>query len=184
MSTVTNIRGTSETSFQIGISGPTIYTGTALPNVTPPTPISGLLNVGDLYLHMGGSQWTYNGTSWVALGGADGSPYDIRMAFTDLLTSNQIIDTIPFPRQVVFPADMIGSIGVIGVNPTATLDIAVFDDATQIGTISISPSGVFTFATTGGVEQTIAAGSIVTFVAPSVPDATANMCSITIVGTA
>lgn len=110
-------------------------------------------------------------------------PYDIRVGFNSVPTTDQIIDTIPVVRDWTLPANMSGSVGYIGVNPTATFVLSLKDDGTTIGTISISTSGVFTFATTSGTEKVVTAGSMLTLVAPTVVDATANRASITLKGT-
>lgn len=112
-----------------------------------------------------------------------GSPYDIRFGFSSIPITNEVLDTIPLPREVILPANMSGSVGIIGTNPTATFVIDVKDDGTIIGSVSISTSGVFTFTTTSGTAKTIAAGSILTFVAPTTVDTTANLCSIVLMGT-
>lgn len=109
-------------------------------------------------------------------------PYDIRLGFNSVPTTDQIIDTIPIVRDWTLPANMSGSVGYIDVDPTATFVLDLKDDGTTIGTISISTLGVFTFATTSGTEKVIAAGSLLTFVAPTVVDATANRASITLKG--
>jgi len=110
------------------------------------------------------------------------SPYDIRVGFSITPTSGQVLDTLMMPRNLQLPANLTGSLGFIASNPTAAFDITMLDDGVAIGTISISTSGVFTFATTSGTAKTVAAGSIITFTAPVAVDATAANCSITILG--
>lgn len=75
-------------------------------------------------------------------------------------------------RDITVPADFAAAAGHVGTNPTAQFDIDVTDDGVSIGTISIDTSGVFTFETDGNTEQSIAAGSVVRFVAPLATDAT------------
>jgi len=60
----TNLGGTSELSFQIGLSGPTVYQGQADPTVTPPT-LSPQL--GDIYIRhtATGGFYAFDGGSWV-----------------------------------------------------------------------------------------------------------------------
>lgn len=110
------------------------------------------------------------------------APYDIRVGFNATPTSAQVLDTIPIPRTLELPANLVGSIGFIANNPTATFDISVLDDGVAIGTISISTSGIFSFTTTSGTAKTVAAGSILTFTAPVAVDATAANCSVTLLG--
>lgn len=65
MTIMTNTRGTTEGHFRLGLTGPTIYTGTDDPNNTAPTPID-TFRVGDLYLRQGGdgAAWMFDGTAW------------------------------------------------------------------------------------------------------------------------
>lgn len=109
--------------------------------------------------------------------------YDIRSGFTSTPTSSEVLDTIMVGRALTIPANMSGSIGTIGTNPTGSFAIDVKDDGTTIGTITISTGGTFTFATTSGAEKSVAAGSVLTFVAPSSTDATAANAVWTILGT-
>lgn len=121
----------------------------------------------------------------LALGGGGGtSYYDIGGGSDTTPTSDEVLDIINVPRTVTFPADFSGSLGTIEVNPTATFAIDVKDDAVSIGTISISTGGVFTFTTVSGTEKIVAAGSKVTFVAPTTVDATAAGISYTLAGLA
>lgn len=114
--------------------------------------------------------------------GAGSSSYHIRLGFKTVPTSSQVLDVIPLPEEVTFPGDFVDSVGVIGVNPTATFTIDVQDDGVSIGSISISTSGVIAFSTTSGTDKVVAAGSILTFVAPATVDATANNLSVTLMG--
>jgi hypothetical protein len=59
----------------------------------------------------------------------------------------------------------------------------VTDDGISIGTIGIADTGAFTFTTGGGTAKPIGAGSVIRFVAPSTPDATAASFAATLVGT-
>lgn len=129
----------------------------------------------------------FDGTTWNVLttgGGGGNDYYDIRAGFTATPTGDQVLDTIMVGRTITLPADLSGSLGQIGTNPTASFVIVVKDDGTQIATITIGTGGSFTFATTGGTEKTVSAGSVLTFVAPSVADATAADATWTILSTA
>jgi hypothetical protein len=118
----------------------------------------------------------------IGIGGGGGGGYDIRGGFSSIPTSSQILDTIPIVRDLDFAAAFAGSIGQIAINPTATFVIDVLDDGTVIGTISISTTGVFTFATTSGTAKVVLAGSILEFRAPATADATANRATWTLKG--
>tara|TARA_R110000851_G_scaffold91950_1_gene200680 strand:- start:1018 stop:1830 length:813 start_codon:yes stop_codon:yes gene_type:complete len=107
---------------------------------------------------------------------------DIRFGFDSTPTSDQILDRIVIVRDIVIPANAAGSAGIIDTNPTSSFVITLNDDGSPIGTVTISTGGAYTFATTGGVEITIAAGSILTIDAPNSVDATAAGAAVTILG--
>jgi len=122
----------------------------------------------------------YSGSAWVEPKRA----YDMRIGFNATPTSSKVLDTIVVPREVMLPANMAGSVGVIRTNPTSSFSIDVQDDAVSIGTITIATNGNYTFTTTSGTAKTIDAGSVLTFIAPGTVDATAAGASITIAGRA
>lgn len=80
-------------------------------------------------------------------------------------------------------ANFSGSNGYIATNPTGSFVISVKDDGAEIGTITISTGGAFTFATSSGTAKTVAAGSRLEFVAPASADATAADIAATLEGT-
>lgn len=129
-------------------------------------------------------QW--DGTSWSVFAGAGGgsNAYDLRLGFSATPASNQVLDTILIGRDLTLPANLAGSLGSIGTNPTASFVISVQDDAVEIATITIGTDGSFTFATTGGTAKLVATGSVLTFVAPATVDATAANAVMTILGSA
>ncbi len=85
---------------------------------------------------------------------------DCEFAFYGMPEASQVMGRILIGRDTVFPANLAGSRGLVGVNPLVTHTLQLWDDATQFGTISISPSGTFTFTTTGGTARTVTAGSV------------------------
>lgn len=129
-------------------------------------------------------QWT--GAVWeaFAIGGGGATPYDIRLGFGATPTASQVVEAILIVRDVTFAGDFAGSLGSIGTPPVASLALSVEDDGVEIGTITIGTDGVFTFATTGGGAQTVAASSLLTLVAPAVPDASAGNAIMTLLGSA
>jgi len=118
---------------------------------------------------------------WVVVS-ASGGAYDFGIAFGGTPTSSEVMGRLSLPRETTCPADFTGSAGHVGANPTAAFAIDVQDDGISIGTISIATDGSFTFATTGGLELVIAAGSLITFVAPSSVDATIVDINATMIG--
>jgi FtsH-binding integral membrane protein len=92
------------------------------------------------------------------------------------------------PVAFTIPANFVNSRGAAGTAPTATYTITVSRQVnsagafTTIGTISISTGSVVTFATSGGVDITIAAGDVLKFTGQVALDATLANAVITIVG--
>ena len=106
----------------------------------------------------------YNGTGWVGA-----VPYDLRGGFSATPTANQVLGRHAVVRDLFFPANFFGSVGFVGTNPGSNMNIDVRDDGVSVGTVSISTSGIVTFSSSSGLPVTIAAGSLLTFVAPASP---------------
>lgn len=130
------------------------------------------------------SKWTSKRAllSDIGIGAGGSASYDLRFGFTTTPTTDQIIDVIMIGRDITLPADLAGSLGQVGTNPTATFDLLLKDDGTTIATISISTGGVFTFTTVGGTTKSIATGSVLTLVAPTSVDATVADMTMTVLG--
>lgn len=130
------------------------------------------------------SKWTSKRAllSDIGIGAGGSSSYDLRFGFTATPITDEIIDTIMIGRAITLPANLTGSLGRVGVNPTATFNLLLKDDGTTIATISISTGGVFTFTTVSGTAKSIAAGSVLTLVAPTTVDATVAVMTMTILG--
>lgn len=111
-------------------------------------------------------------------------PYDIPLSYAGgPPTSSEIIGRVVACRDIDFAANFSGSNGYIATNPTGSFVISVEDDGAQIGTITISTGGAFTFDTSSGTAKTVAAGSRLEFVAPASADATAADIAATLEGT-
>ncbi len=82
------------------------------------------------------------------------------------------IALLGLPRDGTFPIDFAGSVGSVGVNPTATAVYDVQLNGVSIGSISIATSGVLTFTTVGGTDKDFAANDRLTVIAPTPQDAT------------
>jgi hypothetical protein len=118
-------------------------------------------------------------------GGDTGSvtfPYDFGFVKAATPTSSEVIGKVVIRRDVTLPADFAGAFGHVDTNPTAQFDIDVTKNGSSIGTISISTGGTFTFTTSGGTAKSIAAGSVIRFVAPASTDATVAGIAATLVG--
>ncbi len=100
-------------------------------------------------------------------------PYDMWMYFSYTPTASFVLFGGRFPRPVAFLANWGGSQGApVAINATATFTVTVAKNGSTVGTISISTSGVYTFATSGGSAVSFATTDYVTFTAPGTPDAT------------
>lgn len=128
------------------------------------------------------AKWTSRRTllSDIGIGGGGTGSYDIRFGFASAPTSSQIIDTPMIGRALTLPANMAGSVGRVDTNPTASFVMTLQDDGVTIGTITVSTSGVFTFATTSGTLKLITTPTILTLVAPASVDATIANMSMTL----
>jgi len=76
MSVFQTLLGTNQNRFRIGLVGPTIYTGTPNPTVTPPTPVTDGFRDGDLYIcTLSGAEaiWLLQSGTWVQVGVGGGS---------------------------------------------------------------------------------------------------------------
>jgi len=100
-------------------------------------------------------------------------------------SAGQLVGIYTAGASFIFPANFASpnSYGTVGTNPTATATYSVYKNGSLIGTIAVSTSGVFTFATSGGVSVTFNAGDRLTIVAPGSQDATMQDVGITLVGT-
>lgn len=107
---------------------------------------------------------------------ADGSPivasttgsiYDFGAAFASAPVAGSVITRVEIGRNITIPANFSGGSAHVATNPGATFDVDVRDDGVSIGTISISTGGTATLTTVGGTSKSVAAASVVTFVAPA-----------------
>ncbi|MEX0971534.1 MAG: DUF2793 domain-containing protein [Paracoccaceae bacterium] len=118
---------------------------------------------------------------WVEVAPA-GIAYDVPFTFGGTPTSSEELGRPTIVRTLVFPADFAGSVGFVGTLPTAAFSIDIYDDATQIGTVDITTGGAVSFSSTGGLEITVAAGSLLRAIAQSTVDATIADISFTLLG--
>lgn len=108
--------------------------------------------------------------------------YDFGLQFGATPEAGFIIQRVRIGRDIIIPANMgavyaggPSSSGGVDTNPDATWAIDVQDDGVSIGTISVSTGGVVTFTTAGGTAKSVAAGSEITFIAPSGSPAEASV---------
>jgi hypothetical protein len=98
------------------------------------------------------------------------------------------IFTYPIPAGIIFPANFStpNSYGYCAVNPAVSAVFTVYKYSsgvtTTVGTVTISTSGVFTFASAGGTSVIFNAGDVMLVVAPGSQDANLANLGIVLVG--
>lgn len=97
-------------------------------------------------------------------------------------TADEVLLTHVFTDAVDFADDWAGAYAKVGTNPAATFAMVVKKNGTTVGSISVSTSGVVTFATTG-TTVSFAAGDALTVLAPTTPDTTIVNFAATFRGT-
>lgn len=159
MTNYTNLTGTSNASFQISLSGPVIYQGTADPTVTPP---AGTLKQGDLYFRYGAANqiWSYNGAVWSDItstftGGSIAGPLDVTGQITTgdefLVLNNGEAGTGVTGGTAGLDVDRgLGvNAGWIWDEAAAWWTPAGFNDALHAGTLTLEPGATPALTFTG-----------------------------------
>lgn len=83
-----------------------------------------------------------------------------------------------FDREVTFPIDFEGALGVVLTLPSSLYTISIRKNSVEVGTAVISDTGAWTFATVGSAAVTYSPGDYLTFIAPdsgSAADFVANL---------
>lgn len=127
-------------------------------------------------------QTTADDIADLAAGGPSSVDYRVGFFFVATPTANEVLMRHVFTDAVTFADEFAGAYAKISTNPTATFVLAVQKNGAGVGTISISTSGVPTFATTG-TTVAFAAGDEMEILGPATPDATAANCAVTLKGT-
>lgn len=122
----------------------------------------------------------YDGSAWISPTAAN--IYRIGFFFTTTPAASEILALHVVSDAMTLPANLTGSVGSCGTNPTASFAIDVQRNGTSIGTITIATGGTFAFATVSGTSKNLAAGDVLKFVAPATPDATCANVAITLKG--
>jgi hypothetical protein len=117
-------------------------------------------------------------------GGGGGALYDLGFYYSGGPPgASELLFKWAATRNLELAADMAGSFGDIGTNPTAPFDMDITLESASIGTISVATDGTFTFTTTGGTPKQIAAGERLEIVTPASTDATAADIALTLAAT-
>lgn len=113
---------------------------------------------------------------------ASSQPYDVTFAYAGAPPNATVLQLICFRLAVTMSGNLAGSTGHCGGNPTATAVYTVYKNGSAIGTVTISTSGGFTFATTPGAALSFAAGDTLSILTPTT-DATLSSVTMTFAGT-
>ena len=98
--------------------------------------------------------------------------------------SSAKIIRIPVARAVNFAANFSGSYAKAGTAATGSTAFDVQKNGSSIGTITFASSGTSaTFTTSGGAAQSLAAGDILSIIAPGTADATLADIGFVLAGT-
>jgi hypothetical protein len=109
--------------------------------------------------------------------------YDLMLYIPLQADPNEVVLIHSFNRTVTFADDFALSRGFVQNNPTSPYVLTVARNLATIGTITISPLGVFTFATTAAAPEVFLAGDRLQVTAPAVTDPTVNNITFTLAGT-
>jgi hypothetical protein len=109
-------------------------------------------------------------------------PYDIASFYPGVPGSSQLLLRFTATRSVTLPQNLTGSCASAGAAATAQTDIDVRVNGMSKGTVRFAAAGTtatFIFS----AQAVLAAGDVLTLIAPAAPDATIANISITLAGT-
>lgn len=123
----------------------------------------------------------FDGAVWTPFSGGSVA-YSLPFGFTSAPVNAEVLLIHVFAENVLLPDNFTGARGHVGINPTATATLTVQKNGADVGTISISTTGVVTFNTTGTTVSFVP-GDRMNVLAQSVADATLANCAFTFRGT-
>jgi hypothetical protein len=109
-------------------------------------------------------------------------PFDLTAFYPGVPAASAIVTRVPVARAVSFPSGLPGSVAKASVAATSTTNFDVQKNGTSVGTITFAAgatSATFTAAST----ITLAAGDVISIIAPSTADATLANVGIVLAGT-
>ncbi len=156
---------------------------------SPPTPATGSVYTFTDALITGSSvgggsslsicRWS--GSAWVSV--SPSAVYDLVCSLVGKPGAGATVLIFTADRAVNFAANLAGSTGSVGANPTSTAAYDIKKNGSTIGAVSISTGGAFTFTTTSGTAKSLASGDRLTIIAPGSQDATLSDVGFTLAGT-
>lgn len=114
-------------------------------------------------------------------GGGGSNAYDVTLTYPGPIANLFTFPLITFPRAVNWAANLAGSTGAVGTNPTATATFNLAKNGSGIGTVVISTSGVFSFTTSSGSPVSFSTGDVLQIETPAT-DATLTSVTMTFLG--
>jgi hypothetical protein len=107
--------------------------------------------------------------------------YDLLFGSSGAPTASQVLARAVMAKTVTLPINCTGSVGFVGVVPTAPATLTVNKNGTPEVTINITVGGVVSFVNASPVVFVF--GDVVTLVGQALPDATLADIAITLIGT-
>jgi hypothetical protein len=129
------------------------------------------------YIRDENAEIIHNGSAWVSA--EPGSMRPIAFFFTTTPTASEVLLLYTAVESLTLGNDFGGSVGACGTNPAASFVLDVQKNGAAVGTITISTSGGFTFATTGG-SVSLVASDVLKVIGPVTPDDDCADVSITL----
>jgi len=101
-----------------------------------------------------------------------------------LLRAEIMIRTVTYPGNFVWPSGVLAAVGAVeGINPAATFVVVWNKNGVQVGTMTISTGGSFSFVTAGGNPVIFNQSDVMSWVGPATPDTSISTFLWTISGT-
>ena len=117
-------------------------------------------------LPAGAELMIHSGPDGVAgVGAAGGGAYDFGMVAFAAPPPGAVIGKVVIPRAIVIPAGFAGARGDVDTPPAADWTVDVTRNGLSIGTVTVSTTGAFAFATIANSAVPIAPGDVLRFVA-------------------
>mgnify|MGYP003335950580 CR=1 FL=1 len=123
----------------------------------------------------------FGAVTMIAESSEHGAPALVGGGFEATPTSSAAILRHVFADATDFADDFAGSVGKISTNPTSSFVATIKKNGSNVGSITVSTAGSFTFSTTGGALS-FAVGDVMLITAPATVDATAAGCGFTLKG--